>query len=161
MSKMIFVELIPNYGLKGIPFGTPKEEARKLVANLFGDELPELSGTGADSYFNAALQLDYEDETLSYIEVYGGGPVYATLYGIETWTIPGTELIKRIKEREPLDEELSKNDDPFFRDGKIAFWDLDEQYDDFGGYKTPKWGSIGIGDSRYYEAICRIKNKQV
>jgi hypothetical protein len=45
---------------------------------------------------------------------------------------------------------------PIFLNNWIALWDLDNQYDRVGGHKEAKWGAIGIGDRRYYEAICQI-----
>jgi hypothetical protein len=74
----------------------------------------------------------------------------------------GEEVLAYVKTIDSMNEELSEGGcNPVFQDNIIAFWDLNEQYDHHGRYKKKKWGAIGIGDERYYKAICDIHNQPI
>ena len=100
-----------------------------------------------------------EDETLSFIETAAPPPIFVTILGINTWEVPGDKLLALLKEKDSINMEISDGGcNPIFENTHITLWDLDEQYDHIGDYKTLKWGAIGIGDERYYKSICHLED---
>jgi len=155
---MQIVEFIPKYGIPDVSFGSSRQHVRKVLTKKYTAGSPMPRGTETDCYFKNALQFSFEDDdTLSFIEAAAPPPIYVVLLGINTWEIDGAELLERLKKIDSIRDEISEGGaNPIFRDNWIALWDLDQQYDRVGGEKNRKWGAIGIGDRRYYEAICKI-----
>jgi hypothetical protein len=157
-QDMRIVEFIPKIGIPHVPFGATRKDVRKVLSKLYSAGTPKPRGTETDCYFKNSLQFSFEqDDTLSFIEAAAPPPIYVELLGIKTWEVSGTELLERLKEIDSIKMEISAGGaNPIFLNNWIALWDLDDQYDHVGGQKNPKWGAIGIGDRRYYEAICEI-----
>lgn len=160
-SGRIYVDLIPNTGMKGITFGMHRNEVRMKIKEIYGITDFEARGKETDCYFRNSLQITYEeDETLTFIETAAPPPIYITIFGIKTWEMSGDMLLELLCEKASLDKEISeKACCPFFKETHITLWGLDEQYDRIGGQKVRKWGAIGIGDERYYNKICSIYRK--
>lgn len=159
-SQKITIDLIPNIGLKDIRFGMHKDEVHKVMYELYGvtSFIPRNKET--ECYFDNSLQFSYEeDETLSFIETAAPPPIFVTILGINTWEVPGDKLLALLKEKDSINMEISDGGcNPIFENTHITLWDLDEQYDHIGDYKTLKWGAIGIGDERYYKSICHLED---
>ena len=157
---MITVEFIPRRGIRHIDFGMSRAKVKELMKSKYNAGKPESKGEDTDCYFENSLQFSFEkDDTLSFIEVYSPPPVRVILLGINTWEIPGEELFNMLSKVDVMNETISEGgSNPIFQNNIITLWELDEQYDALGGHKMKKWGSIGIGDHRYYQQICDIYN---
>ncbi|MDF3001344.1 MAG: hypothetical protein K0Q48_1463 [Bacillota bacterium] len=157
-ASKIMIEFIPNQGIKDISFGMPRSEVRQKMKELYGITEFAVRNKETECYFDSSLQFSYgENDTLSFIEVAAAPPVYVIIFGIRTWEISGTELLSLLSEKDSINIEISEEgSNPIFKKMHVALWDLDEQYDHIGNQTTPKWGSIGIGDERYYNEICKI-----
>ncbi len=158
-DQKIEVELIPNVGMGSIRFGMVREEVRRIMEENFGTNEYEVTENGqTECYFEHTLRFSYEaDNTLSFIETSPPPPIYVTLLGIKTWEIPGNELLKMICEHDEMKPEISeRGHNPIFKNTRISLYDLDEQYHHIGNQDVLKWGCIGIGDERYYKAVCGI-----
>lgn len=155
---MPIIEFIPKVGIAYVPFGAKRQEVREVLSKHYSAGSPKLRGNETDCYFNNSLQFSFEqDDTLSFIEASAPPPISIQLFGINTWEIGGVELLERLKALDSIRMEISEGGaNPIFLNNWITLWDLDAQYDRTGGEEIPKWGAIGIGDRRYYEAICKI-----
>lgn len=158
--QRIVIDLIPNIGLKDISFGMCRNEVRKIMNEIYGEDKFVLRSKETDCYYKNSLQFTYEDnDTLTFIETAPPPPIYVTLLGISTWEIPGTKLLNMLSEFDSINLKISEiGGDPIFQNTHISLWGLDAQYDQIGNYEEPKWGSIGIGDDRYYRKIISIYN---
>ncbi len=143
--------------MPGIPFGSPRDEVRRAMATDISAGPPQPRGDDTDCYYENSLQFSFEDGTLSFIEAAAPPPVAIKLMGIDTWKINGAELRRALDGLDAINEAVSEDGhNPIYRNNIITLWDLDIQYDHLGGGKQEKWGAIGIGDERYYKAICAI-----
>lgn len=154
---MKIIEFIPLKGIPHITFGMQRSLVREIIQKEYTEEKPALRRPETDCYFENSLQFSYEeDDTLSFIEA--GPPLTVVkIFGINTWEVSGEELLNYLSGIDSINHEISEGGaNPIFKNNIITLWDLDEQYDHVGGYITRKWGAIGIGDERYYNAICDI-----
>lgn len=156
--KEIIIDLIPNDGLKEIKFGMHKTEVRQKMKEIYGDINFSNRSEDTECYFSNSLQFTYEkDGTLSFIETASPPPIYVTILGLNTWEVSGEELLKKLSEKDKVNDEISEGGyNPIFENTHITLWDLDEQYDHIGNGKIARWGAIGIGDNRYYSQICSL-----
>ncbi len=157
-NQKIEIELIPNFGLKDIPFGISREDVKEIMAKKFGEIDIIQRSSETDCYLRNSLQFTYEyDDTLTFIETAAPPPIYVKLLGINTWEIPGNDLLNMLCNYDLIDiEASSKFGFRIFKNKHMVLWGLDIQYDQIGGYKIPKWGSIAIGDKRYYEKLLSL-----
>lgn len=159
----IIIELIPKVGIPPITFGTSRETVRQIMMDQYAEQpSPRSKGPDTDAYFDGCLQFFFEkDQTLSFIECWNSNRrTHAIkILDFNTWEVSGKELLEGLKAIDKIDISISDEDEPIFMDNIIALWGLDEQYDHFDNWKTPKWGAIGIGDDRYYQAIREIHNR--
>lgn len=157
MNK-IEVELIPKVGMNSIRFGMTKEEVRERMKKEFGTSKYETYQENTEGYFEYSLRFTYEENgTLSFIETCAPPPIFVTLLGHKTWEIPGDELMKKLNEIDEFNPDISESGiNPIYKNQIIALYDLKEQYHHVGNQDVPKWGSISIGDERYYKNICDI-----
>jgi len=155
---MQIIELIPKIGIEHINFGITRAEVRSIMMNKYDAGSPEKRNDETECYFENSLQFSYEqDDTLSFIEISSYPPIGARILGINTWEIDGKELLKLLKEKDTINEEISEGGyNPIFKENIITLYELDEQYDVIGEFKGEKWGAIGIGDKRYYKSVCMI-----
>lgn len=156
--EVVIVEFIPNVGIDGIQFGATREDVRRVMRTRFSQDQATPRGEETDCYFDNSLQFSFEeDETLSFIEAAAPPPVHVRLLGMNTWEMPGVELLEKLQKIDKINAAISEEGNcPIFVKNRIALGDLDEQYDRVGRHKHPMWGAIGIGDERYYAAICAI-----
>jgi hypothetical protein len=161
----IIIELIPKVGIPQINFGATRETVKKIMLDQYGETQSLMSRPQTDAYFDGALQFYFEDDwTLSYIETWESPKrkVGIKLLGFYTWEISGQDLLSELKKIDEIDLTISHEETgPIFKNNIIALWNLDEQYDHFGNWTRPKWGSIGIGDERYYQAIRNIHKNDI
>lgn len=155
---MKIIELIPKKGIEYINFGMTRDEVRSIMISKYKAGSPHKRNEETECYFENSLQFSFEeDDTLSFIEISSYPPIAVKILGINTWEIDGKELLKLLKKKDNMNEEISEGGyNPIFKENIITLYELDEQYDVIGEFKGEKWGAIGIGDSRYYEAVCNI-----
>ena len=144
--------------MANIGFGATREHVRTVMATQYSEEARTPRGPAIDCFFQNSLQFSFEDDnTLSFIEAAAPPPIHVRLLGMNTWEMSGSELLAQLEKVDTINTAISEGGNcPIFMNNYIALWDLDEQYDHVGGYKHPKWAAIGIGDDRYYGAICDI-----
>lgn len=155
---MKVIELIPKVGIKHVNFGMTREEVRSIMILKYNSSPPEMRNNETECYFENSLQFSYEqDDTLTFIEISSYPPIGVKILGINSWEIDGKELLKFLNNIDVMNEDISEGGhNPIFQNNIITLYDLDNQYDEYGEFKGEKWGAIGIGDNRYYEAICKI-----
>jgi len=157
----IFIDLIPNVGLKDITFGMNRNGVRKKIKEIFGIEDFATRDKYTECYFDNSLQFSYEkDDTLSFIETASPPPIFVSILGIRTWEIAGDELLRLLCEKDSIDMDISEGGlNPIFQKTHIALYDLSSDHDFIEKHMIPKWDAIGIGDDRYYRSIRAIYNK--
>jgi hypothetical protein len=155
---MIEIEFLPKKGIPFIDFGTDRKEVQRIMISQYGASDPVARSENTDCYFENSLQFSFEeDNSLSFIEASTPPPVGVKLLGMDTWKISGRKLLNFLKTKDEINLKLSEGgESPIFKNYIITLWDLDKQYDHFGGFTKKKWGTIGIGDERYYKAISEI-----
>jgi len=155
---MKIIELLPKKGIEHIHFGMTRDEVRSIMQDKYKAGKAEKRNEETETYFESSLQFSFEpDETLSFIEVASFPPIAVRILGINTWEIDGKELLALLKEKDQVNEKISEGGhNPIFQENIIALYELDEQYDVIGKFQGEKWATIGIGDERYYEAVCMI-----
>jgi hypothetical protein len=155
---MRIIELIPKKGIEHIQFGMSRKEVQLIMIEKYNSAPPQKRDEDTDCYFENSLQFGFEqDETLSFIEVSSYPPIGVRLFDLNVWEIDGKELFKALSQIDAVNDKISEGgSNPIFIENIIALYDLDEQYDNSEDASTQKWGSIGIGDSRYYDTICQI-----
>ena len=160
-SKKIFIDLIPNVGLKDIPFGMHRKEVRKKMQEIYAINNFTTRNKSTEGFFGNSLQFSYEDDdTLSFIETAAPPPIFVSILGIRTWEIPGDELLRLLCEKDFIDMDISEGGlNPIFQQTHIALYSLSADHDFIGGHRTPKWDAIGFGDARYYKSIRAIYHK--
>ena len=155
---MKIIELIPHKGIKHINFGISRDEVQSIMTEKYNSEAPIKRNDETECYFENSLQFSYEsDNTLSFIEVASNPSIGVRIFDINTWEIDGNELLHLLNQKDTINEAISEGGhNPIFKENIITLYDLDEQYYECGIVTGEKWGSIGIGDKRYYNSICEI-----
>jgi hypothetical protein len=155
---MTIIEFVPKKGILHVDFGMTRDKVKEIMKTKYKAKASELKGADTDCYFESSLQFSFEsDNTLSFIEAYAPPPIGVRLLDINTWEISGEELFDLLSKVDQMNETISEGgSNPIFQKNIITLWELDEQYDNLGGYKSKKWGAIGIGDERYYKQICDL-----
>lgn len=146
---MIEFELIPKQGISDIRFGMEKSEVRKLMEQNYNVKVKSLD---KDYYFDSCLQFNYENNTLSFIEVAIGSPPPFKLRVFNTaiHKIGEKRLFELLEKEDELDTELSEENSPLFKNNIITLWRR---------FKNKKWEAVGIGDDRFYRESVRIMNE--
>lgn len=146
---MIEFELIPKQGISDIRFGMEKSEVRKLMEQNYNVKVKSLD---KDYYFDSCLQFNYENNTLSFIEVAIGSPPPFKLRVFNTaiHKIGEKRLLELLEKEDELDTELSEENSPLFKNNIITLWRR---------FKNKKWEAVGIGDDRFYKESVRIMNE--
>ncbi len=155
---MNIIELIPRKGMEDIHFGMTRDEVKSIMLEKYKAGNSEKRNEETEIYFDNSLQFSFEkDDTLTFIEIFSDPKIGVKILGINTWEIDGKELLKLLNEKDQMNESISEGGhNPIFQNNIIALYELDEQYDEIGNFNGEKWATIGIGDDRYYESVCKI-----
>lgn len=146
---MIEMQIQPHVGIGQIKLGTSRESIREQMTVV---GYPLYSTEYSLDYFcQNAIQVEYVDDTASFIGVSSHGEIHCTFNGIDVFDTDAVELFGIIA---AADGSPDLQYDPYefcFPALVVTLWEADEQYHP----KAEKtiYGQIGVGDQRYLEAI--------
>ena len=145
---MIEFELKPKEGISEIKFGMNRAEVRSTMESIYNEK----GDAGAEYYFDNSLQFNYEDDTLSFIEIAIGHapPFKLSIFKTAVHRVGEKRLFELLSNNDRINPKLSDENSPLFQKGIITLWRR---------LKNKKWESIGIGDDRYYKQCIEL-NKE-
>ena len=124
---MLELPITPGVGAGPIRLGTPKEDARRLLADLGYSLCAE--DESLDYFCENALQLEYDDECVRFIGI-SEHPEIACVYGEQdVFDIDAESLFQLFAANELQEPGVSPGDTHFFPTQGLNLWEADEQYD--------------------------------
>ena len=139
---MLELPITPGVGAGPIHLGTPKEEARRLLADL---GYPLCAEQGRLDYFcENSLQLEYENGCVRFIGISEHQEI-ACVYGDQdVFDIDAICLFNLFAANEEQAPNESPGETCFFPTQGLNLWEADEQYDHRGGFKRKVYAQVGI-----------------
>jgi hypothetical protein len=108
-----------------------------------------------DDFFEAAIQVEYEEELASFIGISSHEQIALLYRGRDLFDMDAAESFRLIAACEASRAHDFNAAEYLFPDQIIALWEADTQYDRKRSEFRMVWGQIGIGDERYLAAIAK------
>ena len=140
----------PHNGIGSIKLGMPRTEVREILGGSF-----DSSRNSLHYYFNGNLQVEFENELVSFIGVAIDESYVVTYLGVNVFDVEASELFTLISANEPLEHTFERSE-YVFPEQIITLYDADEQYDYLGNHQRSIWGQIGLGSKAYLNAVSGV-----
>ena len=150
-SHTVEFELLPRVGAGPLRFGMPRAEVRSTMAGL-GFRLNSEHLT-LDHFCESAICVEYKDESISFIEFWCHDHTVPRYRGIDVFSVTAGELFAIIAAREGGGPHAYDPLEHLFPEQIIALWKADPQYDGRTHGTRMVWGTVGVGDARYLQAV--------
>ena len=139
-----------------IKLGASRPEIRRTLEE--GGYPYKLSRKSLDFFCDAAIQVEYIEDTASFIGVSFHSSYTCTYQGVNVFDTPAEELFFLVASAEGDDPTHTFNHYGYvFPKQILSLWEADSQYDYLGGEIRPMWGQVGIGDARYLAATAKYR----
>jgi hypothetical protein len=145
------MQITPQQGLGPVRFGMTKKDARDTLKKLglaLSSSQDTLDFFGTDN----ALQIDYDDGTVSFVGISHSKAFTVEIDGIDPFDTPARALFDHLRAHHGSGKEKWNESEHLFRKGIVTLYEADAQYDPKGTERV-MWGQIGIGDDRYLAAV--------
>ncbi|MBO9492053.1 hypothetical protein J7384_16955 [Endozoicomonas sp. G2_1] len=140
----------PHNGIGLIKLGMPRAEVRELLNGSFDSSRDSL-----DYYFNCSLQVEFENDLVSFIGLALNESYVVTYFGVNVFDVEASDLFALISANEPLEHTFERGE-YVFPEQIITLYDADEQYDYIGNNQRSIWGQIGLGSKAYLKAVSGV-----
>jgi hypothetical protein len=143
-------ELLPHVGAGPLRFGMPRAEVRDTLSGLgfpLEDEIETL-----DHFCEGAIGAEYKDSTLSFIEFWCHERTLPRYRGTDLFAVTAQDLFTIIAGFEGGSHAY----DPLeylFPAQIVTLWEASSQYDCRTRQTRIVWGTVGVGDTRYLQAV--------
>ena len=144
-------ELLPHVGAGSLRFGMSRAEVRaKLSALGFPLDSEHLT---LDHFCESAIRAEYTDDSLSFIEFWCHERTVARYRGTDVFSVTAEDLFTMIAGFEGGGPHAYDPLEYLFPGQIIALWQADPQYDCRTRQSRVVWGTVGVGDARYLQAV--------
>jgi hypothetical protein len=141
------LELLPGIGVGPIRLGMKRADVRAAMKAV---GLPSFTERGSSDFFDA-LQVEYTDDTASFIGVSWSPTFTCSIYGVSPFDTSARELFSLLAKRNGGTHHFNE-DEYLFPNIIVALYEAAEQYNHTHGTRPP-WGQVGVGDARYLAAV--------
>jgi len=106
---------------------------------------------------DGCIALEYDESwNLQHIGLAVSEHFIARYEGVDVFDIAAPELFAKIAQKEKTGDHVYDPSEYVFRGQIISLWEADEQYDRRRGETRPIYGSFGVGNQVYLNAIDEI-----
>jgi hypothetical protein len=144
-------ELLPRVGAGPLRFGMPRADVRSTMSGL-GFPLDNEYLT-LDHFCESAVRVEYTDESLSFIEFWCHDYTVPRYRGTDVFSVTAEELFMIIGAFDGGGPHVYDPLEYLFPDQIISLWGADSQYDLRTRHTRIVWGTVGLGDARYLQAV--------
>jgi hypothetical protein len=150
-SPAVEFELLPHVGAGSLRFGMSRAEVRATMSGL-GLPLDNEHET-LDHFCESAIRAEYKDESLSFIEFWCHEHTVPRYRGTDVFSLTAAELFTIIAAHEGAGAHAYDPLEYLFPEQIVTLWSADSQYDCRTRQTRTVWGTVGVGDARYLQAV--------
>ena len=144
-------ELLPRAGAGPLRFGMSRANVRSALAGLgFPLENEHLT---LDHFCDNAIRTEYKDDSLSFIEFWCHARTVPRYKGTDVFSVTAQALFTAIAGAEGGGPHTYDPREYLFPEQIVCLWAADRQYDLRTDQTRIVWGTVGVGDARYLEAV--------
>lgn len=106
-----------------------------------------------DHFCESAIRAEYADDSLSFIEFWCHDRTMPRYRGTDVFSVTAEELFTLIAGFESGGLHAYDSSEYLFPEQIISLWAADPQYDGRTRQTRIVWGTVGVGDARYLQAV--------
>jgi hypothetical protein len=144
-------ELLPRVGAGPLRFGMSRADVRSAMSGL--DFPLDSEHLTLDHFCESAIRAEYTDGSLSFVEFWCHERTVPRYRGTDVFSVSAQELFKIIAGIEGGGPHAYDPTEYVFPQQIICLWGADAQYDCRTNQTRTVWGTVGVGDARYLEAV--------
>jgi len=150
-SHTVEFELLPRVGAGPLRFGMSRADVRSTMSGL-GFPL-DSEYLALDYFCENAISVEYTDDSLSFVEFWCHERTVPRYRGTDVFSVTAQELFEIIAAIEGGGPHAYDPTEYLFPQQIVCLWEADPQYDLRTNQTRIVWGTVGVGDARYLEAV--------